>query len=89
MKTFHRYGANLDGVSADAYVADVLTDECVNFIKKNQEKPWLAVLSHYLVHAPIDPRPEKVPHYKKIVCPSSGIYNFASVIPQLIAKSLS
>lgn len=65
MKTFHRYGANLDGVSRDAYVADVLTDECINFIKKNQEKPWLAVLSHYLVHSPIDPRPEKVPNYKK------------------------
>ncbi len=65
MKTFHRYGAHLDGVSRNAYVADVLTDECINFIEKNQEKPWLAVLSHYLVHSPIDPRPEKVPHYNK------------------------
>lgn len=64
MKTFHRYGANLDGVSRDAYVADVLTDECISFIKQNQKNPWLAVLSHYLVHAPIDPKPEKVPHYK-------------------------
>ena len=65
MKTFHRYGAHLEGVNRDAYVADVLTDECISFINKNQKKPWLAVLSHYLVHSPIDPRPEKVPHYKK------------------------
>lgn len=47
MKTFYKYGANLEGVDRDAYVADVLTDECVNFIRENKNKPWMAVLSHY------------------------------------------
>lgn len=65
MKTFHRYAAHLDAVDRDAYLADVLTDECIHFIKENQNKPWLAVLSHYLVHTPIDPKPEKVGLYRE------------------------
>jgi len=64
MKTFHKYGANLDGSDKEAYVADVLTAECVNFITQNKDKPWLAVLSHYLVHNPIQPKPEKLARYK-------------------------
>lgn len=65
MKTFHTYGANLDGVSHDEYVADVLTDECIDFITAKKDKPWMAVLSHYLVHSPIQPKPEKLAKYLK------------------------
>ncbi len=64
MRTFHRYGAKLEGADRDAYVADVLTDECIDFITENKAKPWLAVLSHYLVHGPIQPKPEKLARYK-------------------------
>ncbi|WPJ96259.1 sulfatase [Coraliomargarita algicola] len=63
MKTFQKYGAQLEGVDRDAYVADVLTDECIDFIASNQDQPWMAVLSHYLVHTPIQPKPEKLAHY--------------------------
>jgi len=64
MKTFHRYAANLDAADKDAYVAEVLTDECIDFITENKNKPWLAVLSHYLVHSPIQPKPDKLARYK-------------------------
>lgn len=65
MKTFHQYGANLEGADRDAYVADVLTEECIDFITARKESPWMAVLSHYLVHSPIQPKPEKLAKYAK------------------------
>ena len=64
MSTFQNYGANLEGIDSAAYVADILTDECIEFIEENSEKTWLAVLSHYLVHSPIQPKPEKLEYYK-------------------------
>jgi arylsulfatase A len=56
--------ANLDDADKDAYVADVLTSECIDFITENKSEPWMAVLSHYLVHSPIKPKPEKLARYK-------------------------
>jgi arylsulfatase A len=56
--------ANLDGADRDAYMADVLTDECVMFMTENRDRPWLAVLSHYLVHSPVEPKPDKLARYK-------------------------
>ncbi len=64
MKTFHAYGVGLDGVDREAYVADVLTDECVDFMTENKHRPWLAVLSHYLVHSPVQPKPDKLARYR-------------------------
>lgn len=64
MKTFHAYGANLEGTDRDAYVADVLTTECIGFIEANRSRPWFAMLSHYLVHGPIQAKPEKLARYK-------------------------
>jgi len=64
MKDFAPTAANMEGADQDAYVADALTTECVNFIKGNKDKPWMAVLSHYLVHSPVQPKPEKLAKYK-------------------------
>ncbi|MBN2133157.1 MAG: sulfatase [Sedimentisphaerales bacterium] len=63
MKGFQN-AANLDDADEDAYVAEVLTAECIDFIKANKDKPWLAVLSHYLVHSPIEPKPDKLARYR-------------------------
>jgi arylsulfatase A len=63
MKDFAETAANMDVVQDD-YVADALTTQCVEFITKNKNKPWMAVLSHYLVHSPVQPKPEKLDHYK-------------------------
>jgi arylsulfatase A len=64
MGAVHKTLANLDGANRDAYVADVLTAECVTFMAENKDTPWLAVLSHYLVHSPVQPQPDKLARYK-------------------------
>jgi len=63
MKGFEN-AANLDDVDKDAYVSEVLTAECIDFITENRDKPWLAAISHYLVHSPIEPKPDKLARYK-------------------------
>ncbi len=79
MKGFEN-AANLDGVDLDAYVSDVLTDECAEFITENKDKPWLAVLSHYLVHGPVMPKPEKLAHYEKKPTTDQANPGYASML---------
>ncbi|MGC6431001.1 MAG: sulfatase [Jejuia sp.] len=63
-KTFKSYGVGLQHIEDDQYIADVLTNKCISFIERNNDKPFLAVLSHYLVHNPIQAKPELVGHFK-------------------------
>lgn len=48
--------AGLEGLKPTDYVGDKLTDKAVEFIQKNAngEKPLMLMLSHYLVHGPIE-----------------------------------
>lgn len=47
-----------DGKEGD-YASDMLTDATISFIKNNpKDKPFLAVLSYYSVHTPIEAKPE-------------------------------
>ncbi len=64
MQDFGPNAANMQEADQDAYVADALTTECVKFIKENKDKPWMAVMSHYLVHSPVQAKPEKLTKYK-------------------------
>jgi hypothetical protein len=43
----------LEDLKSDDDIADVLTEKAINYIENNKEKPFLLVLSHYAVHAPI------------------------------------
>ena len=65
MKDFAETAANMTGSDLDAYVSDVLTSQCASFITDNRDKPWMAVLSHYLVHNPVQPKPDKLEIYEK------------------------
>lgn len=56
--------ANLPGLKPDDYLADVLTEETVQFIRTNKNRPFIAILSHYLVHLPLHPKPEMVAAYE-------------------------
>jgi arylsulfatase A-like enzyme len=80
MKAFGKTAVNLDGASKDAYVADVLTTECVEFITENKDKPWLAVLSHYLVHMPNQPKPDKLARYKNKPTTDQNNPGYASMV---------
>jgi len=64
MKDFAPTAANMTDQDQEAYLADVLTSQCAEFIAENKDQPWLAVLSHYLVHSPVQPKPEKLEQYK-------------------------
>jgi arylsulfatase A-like enzyme len=64
MKDFAETAANMTGTDLDAYVADVMTSQCAAFITDNRDKPWMAVLSHYLVHNPVQPKPDKLERYE-------------------------
>ncbi len=55
---------NMEDLKDNDFLPDILTDECIDFIRTNRHQPFLAVLSHYIVHGPITPRPEKVPKYE-------------------------
>ena len=57
--------ANLPDPKPTDFIPDILTDECIGFMKSNRDRPFLAVLSHYIVHTPITPKPEKVAKYRK------------------------
>jgi arylsulfatase A-like enzyme len=47
------------------YLTDRLTDETIRFIEKNRAEPFLAFLSFYTVHTPIQPAKRHIDHYKK------------------------
>jgi arylsulfatase A-like enzyme len=49
----------------DEYLADRLTDEAIEFIAANKERPFLAYLAHYDVHTPLASKPEVVEKYRK------------------------
>jgi arylsulfatase A-like enzyme len=46
------------------YLADFLTDKAVDFIQRNQAKPFLLYLPHFGVHSPFQAKPELVTKFK-------------------------
>ena len=58
--------AGLEELAPEDYVPEVLTQYAVNFIREHRDQPFLLYLSHYIVHGPIQGKPEKVQKYKKL-----------------------
>ena len=48
------------------YLADRLAEEAESFIRKNADKPFFLMLSHYAVHTPLQGKPEKVAKYEAV-----------------------
>jgi arylsulfatase A len=80
MKKFLAAGVNLEGADPEAYVADVLAEECADFISENKAGPWLAVLSHYLVHSPVQPKPDKLARYENAPTADQKNPGYASMV---------
>lgn len=55
-----------DGKKGD-YLTDELTDKAIGFIKANSKKPFLAFVSHYAVHTPLEGKEELIKKYEKIL----------------------
>lgn len=81
MKSFGKIGANMPpDVEKDAYVAEAITRQCIDFIEEKHDKPWLAVLSHYLVHVPIQPKADKLEKYRKKPTSDQGNPGYAAMV---------
>ena len=48
----------------DQYLADFLTDQSLDFIRRHKDGPFFLYLPHFAVHAPHQARPEGVAHFK-------------------------
>jgi len=64
MKDFAETAAYMTGSDPESYVSDVLTSQCAAFIAENSEGPWMAVLSNYLVHNPVQPKADILDRYE-------------------------
>ena len=51
------------------YISDRLTDETIKFLQQHKkeapDKPFLIELAHYLVHAPLEGKPQLVKHFEQ------------------------
>jgi arylsulfatase A-like enzyme len=54
----------LDDGEEGEYLTDRLTNETIDFIKKNKDNPFFAYLSFYTVHLPMQGKAEKVEKYR-------------------------
>ncbi len=61
----HPKVTGIGSVEDDEYLTDTLTERAVEFVKENQETPWMLYLTHFAVHTPLDPKKELVDKYKK------------------------
>jgi len=48
-----------------AYLTDRLTDEAVQFITRNKNRPFFLYLAHYAVHTPIQAKKPEIEKYRK------------------------
>lgn len=55
----------IPGLDSGNYVTDRLAELGAQFIKKNKDKPFFLLMSHFSVHDPIEGRPDLVKKYKK------------------------
>lgn len=60
----HPNAVGLSDASKDEYLTDRLADEVDGFIRANQAKPWIAYLTHFAVHTPIQAKRELLAKYE-------------------------
>ncbi len=60
---YHMKG--LEDAPEGEYLTDRLTDETINYIEQNKNKPFFIYLAHFAVHDPIMGRPDLVQKYKE------------------------
>ena len=56
----------LPGGKPGEYLTDRLTDEAVNFIHENRQKPFFLYFSHYAVHTPLQAKKAMIRKYETI-----------------------
>lgn len=77
----------LKGGKPGEYLTDRLTDEAIQFIKKNKNKPFLLYLSHYAVHLPLQAPEQLIEKYRPIV-EGTGIDPVYAAMVESVDKSV-
>jgi len=75
--------ANLPDLKPRDYLADVLTEEAVSFIRANTNRPFHLVLSHYLVHMPLQAKPGMAESYRQATVADQRNPVYAAMIESL------
>lgn len=57
------------------YLADFLTDQTIDFIRQQRDRPFFAFLSHFAVHIPLDAEETLVEKYRQKPKPETGVNN--------------
>ncbi len=60
----HPNAPGLANAPENEYLTDRLSDEAVEFIQNNKDRPWLLYLTHFAVHTPIQAKKELVGKYE-------------------------
>jgi arylsulfatase A len=47
------------------YLADFLTDRTIEFIQEHRDRPFFAMLSHYVVHIPLEAKEQMIQKYRE------------------------
>jgi arylsulfatase A-like enzyme len=61
----HGKAPGLEKAPQGEYVTDRLSDEAVNFITANKDRPWLLYLTHFAVHSPFQAKKDLIAKYDK------------------------
>lgn len=56
----------IEGGEEGEYLTDRLTDEAVDFVERNRDRPFFLYFSHYAVHTPLQAKQEMVEPYLQI-----------------------
>ena len=62
-------------VDTGEYLSDILTDMTIDFIEENRDTQWLAVLSHFAVHVPLEAPDEMIKTAAARPQPDNRVYN--------------
>ena len=56
---------NLPDGPPGEYLTDRLTNEAIQFVRQNRNRPFFLYLAYYAVHTPLQPKPELLAKYRK------------------------
>ena len=85
---YERQGIKLPGLnfgSREEYLTDRLTEEALQFITVNKNKPFFLYLPHYTVHTPLQAKAELIKKYEAKAKPDAPQHNatYAAMIESL------
>ena len=72
-------------VAAGTPQADFLTQEAIDFMRRNRNRPFFVYLSYYLVHIPLEAQKKRIAYYQRKKKPEGGVNNpvYAAMVESL------